>query len=125
MEGNDASIIAGRKVKSPRFSCSEDEPDIPEPDVDQDDEEVEVDVDVDVVAETSTLQTPDVTPSASPEAKINVSTSHIEWNGLNGGMLPGLRVGTSAQPIAAIYLQNHLHGRNYYMQANADSGSSV
>ncbi|KMQ97202.1 forkhead box protein i1-a [Lasius niger] len=61
------------RLKSPKFSCSEDE--LPEAADDQDDE----DVDVDVVADANALPSPGTPPSTSPDVtKVVSPTAH--WN---------------------------------------------
>uniref|UniRef100_A0A6V7KMQ6 Fork-head domain-containing protein n=1 Tax=Bracon brevicornis TaxID=1563983 RepID=A0A6V7KMQ6_9HYME len=99
--------------KARQFSCSEDEHD-----TDQIDQEEE-DVDVDVVADANQMSSSIPTPSASPDNKIVSSGSSLcDWN-----TPTALRA--TAQQLSAIHLHNHLHVRNYYIQANATSSSSV
>ncbi|XP_011175482.2 LOW QUALITY PROTEIN: forkhead box protein D1 [Solenopsis invicta] len=104
-------------AKSRRFSCSEDEHDLPE--ADQDDE----DVDVDVVADANALPSPSTPPSASPDIpKVVSPAAHWNHQSVQSG---GQQQQQQQQALSAVHLHNHLHVRNYYIPANSAGGSSV
>ncbi|KAF7998119.1 hypothetical protein HCN44_009517 [Aphidius gifuensis] len=118
-EQSDETTI--RTIKLKTFSCSDDDNDVGhvDNDNDNDDEDVDVDVDVDVdgdaVANTSSVGT----PSASPDTKTLSPNNQCDWN------TSPTALRTTSQSLSAIHLHNHLHVRNYYIQANATSGSSI
>ncbi|XP_074106955.1 forkhead domain 102C [Cotesia typhae] len=109
---DDVESVVIRTTKTRKYSCSEDEQETDH--IDQDDEDV--DVDVDVVAEANPLPSPG-TPSASPDTKMILPSNQCDWN-------EPTAIKTT-QPLSSMHLHNHLHIRNYYIQANATSTSSV